>query len=428
MRVLRIVPWLVLALLGFVAPVRGDLASYVARPEPEYRWTKESVTPAGVVEITDVNLRSQVWRGIPWDHKLRVFRPLAVKYPRLGVLVVTGGNPGTDDTQIGTLAAMAIGAPVAILFNIPNQPLFDGKTEDELIAHTFSEYLKSGDDTWPLLLPMTKSAVKAMDALQALSEQEWKARIEGFVVTGASKRGWTTWLTGAVDPRVRGIAPMVFDNLNFAAQMPHQLKLWGKYSEQIEAYSRRDLQAQGDTERGKQLTRMVDPWFYRDRLTMPKLLVNGSNDRYWATDATTLYWDDLKGDNRLLVMPNAGHALDGDRLRMFGTIAAFCRNVAEGKKLPALTSRAELKDGQERIRVTVDSPAKEVRLWVATSATHDFREAKWEARPMRLEGDAYLAELPVPATGAVAWFAEAEFAGEMGSYMLSTTPRVAPAP
>src|SRR5262249_47337842 len=154
----------------------------------------------------------------------------------------------------------------------------------------------------------------------ALSEQEWKSRIEGFVVTGASKRGWTTWLTAAVDPRVRGIAPMVFDNLNFDAQMPHQLKLWGKYSEQIEDYSRRGLQAQMSSERGKQLTRMVDPWFYRDRLTMPKLLINGSNDRYWATDASTLYWDDLKGDNRLLVMPNAGHALDGDRLRMFGTI------------------------------------------------------------------------------------------------------------
>jgi PhoPQ-activated pathogenicity-related protein len=428
MRILKTVPWLLLAMQTLCSPVRADLASYIARPEPEYRWSKESVTPAGVVEITDVNLRSQVWRGIPWDHKLRVFRPLVAKYPKLGVLLITGGNPGTDDTQIGTLAAMAIGAPVAILFNIPNQPLFDGKTEDDLIAYTFGEFLKSGDDTWPLLLPMTKSAVKAMDALQALSEQEWKARIEGFVVTGASKRGWTTWLTGAVDPRVRGIAPMVFDNLNFDAQMPHQLKLWGKYSEQIEDYSRRGLQAQMATDRGRQLTRMVDPWSYRDRLTMPKLLVNGSNDRYWATDAVNLYWDDLKGDNRLLVMPNAGHSLDGDRLRMFGTIAAFCRSVAEGKKLPSVANHAELKDGQERIRVTVDTPAKEARLWVAQSTSHDFRDAKWESRPMRLEENAYVAELPVPATGAVAWFAEVEIMTETSSYLLSTPPHIAPAP
>jgi PhoPQ-activated pathogenicity-related protein len=323
---------------------------------------------------------------------------------------------------------MAIGAPVAILFNIPNQPLFDGKTEDELIAHTFEEYLKSGDDTWPLLFPMTKSAVKAMDALQALSEQEWKSRIDGFVVTGASKRGWTTWLTAAVDPRVRGIAPMVFDNLNFDAQMPRQLALWGKYSEQIEEYSRRGLQAQMSSERGKLLTRMVDPWFYRERLTIPKLLINGSNDRYWATDATNLYWNDLKGENRLRVMPNAGHGLEGDRLGMFGTIAAFCRGVAEGNKLPAVVNPAELKDGQQRVRVTVDAPVKAVRLWVAQSATRDFREAKWEARPMRQEGEAYLAELPVPATGGIAWFAEAEIAGELGSYALSTPPHVAAAP
>ena len=90
---------------------------------------------------------------------------------------------------------------------------------------------------------------------------------------------------------------MVFDNLKFSAQMPRQLALWGKYSEQIEDYTRRGLQQQMLSERGQQLSRMVDPWFYRDRLKMPKLLIHGSNDRYWATDAASLYWDDLRGRN-----------------------------------------------------------------------------------------------------------------------------------
>ena len=38
-----------------------------------------------------------------------------------------------------------------------------------------------------------------------------KLKIEKFVVSGGSKRGWTTWLVGIVDPRVMAIVPVVID-------------------------------------------------------------------------------------------------------------------------------------------------------------------------------------------------------------------------
>jgi PhoPQ-activated pathogenicity-related protein len=84
------------------------------------------------------------------------------------------------------------------------------------------------------LFPMTKAAVRAMDALQSVD-----GGLRRFVVTGASKRGWTTWLTGAFDERVAGIVPVVFDNLRFEAQLPHQLVTWGRYSERVGDYTGR---------------------------------------------------------------------------------------------------------------------------------------------------------------------------------------------
>ena len=103
------------------------------------------------------------------------------------------------------------------------------RTKEALIAYTFAKYMETGDETWPLLLPMTKSAVACMDALDSYFASQGKFKPEGYVIVGASKRGWTSWLSAAVDPRVMGIIPLVYDNLNLQAQLDNHLASWGEY-------------------------------------------------------------------------------------------------------------------------------------------------------------------------------------------------------
>jgi PhoPQ-activated pathogenicity-related protein len=401
----------------------ANLNAYVTRPQSEFRWTKESENQVGNVKVVTLKVRSQVWRGIPWDHSVQLFLPKTRRHPKTGLLLITGGNPGITETALGASLAPRLEAPLAIVYNTPNQPLFDGKKEDDLIAHTFEEFLKTGDETWPLLFPMVRGATSAMDALQQYTARECEAKLERFVVTGASKRGWTTYLTAAADRRVAGIAPMVFDNLNFNAQMPRQLELWGKYSEQIDDYSRRGLQQKMSTPRGKQLVSLVDPWFYRKQLKMPKLLIHGANDRYWATDSTRIYWDDLEGEKCLLSVPNSGHGLE-DRTRVVNSITAFFHAVATGRPMPRLVHRYEEREGKVRARVTSDVSPREVRLWTARAMDLDFRPVKWESVVMPASGNGYETQVDGANGGGLAVFVEAEYEVDGRRFTLSTPTAV----
>ena len=73
---------------------------------------------------------------------------------------------------------------------------------------------------------MVKASMRAMDAMADFVKTalpQHNANLDSFVVAGASKRGWTTWLVGAVDqPRVKAIVPIVLDAINFVAVEHHQ--------------------------------------------------------------------------------------------------------------------------------------------------------------------------------------------------------------
>ncbi|NBO92589.1 MAG: hypothetical protein EBV06_09830, partial [Planctomycetia bacterium] len=228
---------LLCCVLVCAATARADLATYVAKPDTSFAWKLEKNSTSKAATVYTLSLTSQTWQKIEWKHDLVVIVPSGIKPTDSMLLWNTGGTPSPRNTLLQSQLAMQIKAPVAFLYGIPQQPLFGGKREDALIAETFVRFLDTKDADWPLLFPMVKSLIKAMDALQAFSKQHLKAEMKQFVVSGASKRGWTSWLTAASDPRVKAVMPVVIDTLNFQKQMPHQLKSFGVYSDQIKDYT-----------------------------------------------------------------------------------------------------------------------------------------------------------------------------------------------
>jgi len=415
-------------------PGWADLQEYVRKPEAQFEWKLKNKIDSEKSgdRIYDLHFVSQIWQENKWQHQLQVYRPLGVAPNSTMFLWVTGGSARPDYVWLGMELARKIRAPVAFLYHIPNQPLLDSNLrEDDLIAETFVRYLNTKDENWPLLFPMVKSVVKAMDVLQAFGKKEWRAPIDKFIVAGASKRGWTTWLTAAVDPRVRAIAPVVIDTLNMREQMPRQLQAFGAYSSRLAPYSRRGLLPIPETPEGQRLLSMVDPWAYRDRLTMPKLIINGTNDFYWATDALNLYWNGILADKWVLYVPNAGHNLrrqdrpQPDQLNdLIDGLAAFSRHQISGTPMPNLSWKHESVNGKLRLTIAATPAPTGARLWIAQTPTTDFRTAKWSEQEVSLSNGKIVGEVTPPDKGHLAFFGEVDYEIDGLRYHLSTQVRM----
>lgn len=414
--------------LGIAAPLlrAGALENYVNAPDPKFTWKQADQSKPMGYTVTHLEMTSQKWREHLWTHHLQVVRPEKVRNPGIAFLFITGDGEGKSSINMLKLLADRAGAVAAVVTRVPNQPLYGGKTEDTLVAYTFAQYLKTGDETWPLLFPMTKTAVRAMDAVAAFVKQENGEVIEGFVVSGISKRGWTTWLTGAVDPRVKAIAPQVIDMLNMKKQIAWAQKVYGRQSEQIQDYTDLNLHLAMDEPRNASLRSWVDPYSYRNRYTMPKLLLLGTNDRYWTVDSLRHYWDDLPGPKLIFQTPNAGHE-QGDRKDSIQTLAAFFEMVADGKQLPKMswTFKEGDKPGME---LAVEPAAESIRLFTSTSKDRDFRDDTWTNRVLQSETSSKAtAFVTVPAQGYLGFMGEVTLKSPRGyPYKLSTQVRVEP--
>lgn len=440
----RFLIWIVLvALVGAVANgFATPLDDYVKAPDDTYNYTIENEvhSAAGGISYTiyQVRLTSQRWRTIEevdepvWRHWLQIVVPDKLK-TNLGLLVIEGGGRRSNPPNVEPYAGMIVGATgavMALLQQVPNQPLrFSDdpreRKEDGIIAYSYDKFMVTGDPTWPALLPMVKSAVRALDTVQAVTREKGLS-IDEFVVAGASKRGWTTWLTSAVDKRVKACLPIVIDVLNMEVQMDHHFEAYGRYSEAVGDYVEKEVFKRFGTPEARKLLDIVDPYTYLNRLNMPKYVLNATGDEFFVLDSSRHYYHDLPGKKMLRCVPNSGHGISADMTTAMSLVQFFV-GIAEDKPFPAYSWTFE-NDGS--MRVETDGTESTAMLWQATNLEErDFRYfggkgPAWNSTPLTPESEhTYTVHVERPPQGWTAFLVELTYSSGL---ILSTEVGVTP--
>ena len=407
------------------------LDHYLHNDDKSFHWEIKESYNIGEVTVYNLLLTSQKWREHTWTHQLSILVPKEIKYDG-ALLFITGGSINKENLpnwsgkgeEAGAFGAVAQqnNAVVAVLKQTPNQPLYNNLTEDALISFTLHNFKKDGDYTWPLLFPMVKSAKRAMDAVQEFTKQKLNHAITRFVVSGASKRGWTTWLTGASDSRVSAIAPMVIDMLNMPVSMNYQVKVWNDYSIQIEDYVKLGIVQDMGTESGAAITAMIDPYSYRKKLTMPKMIFMGTNDEYWPIDNIKNYYDSIPGQNLLHYIPNVGHGM-GDKKEAMTNLSAFFGMTLTKSIYPVCTWKTTEK--RKGVKLSVNATADkltDVIIWSTDSKDMDFRNDKWESKSLGIKSRSKVIALQAfPVTGYRAFYLNLKYKNANGAEFTEST-------
>lgn len=400
------------------------LDRYVRKSDSNYRYSVlDTVAGAGyktyIVEMTSQQWLTEEEVNLPiWEHFMTITAPTEISSD-IGFLTISGGSKSRNAPAAAQASdikrALETGTVVSTLYMVPNQPLVfiddaeNPRTEDAIIAYTWDKYFRSGDDKWPLRLPMTKSAVRAMDTVTDLMAVTENGEIEvhRFVVAGASKRGWTTWTTALVDNRVIAIMPIVIDMLNVEASFKHHFSVYGAYSLAVADYVINGNMAWIGTDEFAALMDIVEPYEYRDRLELPKYLLNSTGDEFFIPDSWKFYWDELVGEKHVRYVPNSNHSMAGTDV--IDSVDAWYHAIVHNISMPRYSW--DVADDGTITVFSLDEPAA-VLLWQAHNPeSRNFMQAiigkAYTSTPLtEIEPGVYSVKLEPPASGYTAYYIE----------------------
>ena len=215
---------------------------------------------------------------------------------------------------------------------------------------------------------MTRAVVRSMDLAQEIALQNNK-ELSDFVVSGASKRGWTAWTTAAVDDRVAGVVPMVIDMLNLVPSFENHYRSYGEFSPAVQDYVNYNIQDWMGTDEFKVLMSYIEPYSFLEKFTMPKYIINAGSDEFFSTDSWRFYYDELPENKLIRYVPNANHSLNGRYLNK--DLISFFYRIVNNIDLPDLNW--ELIDDNLEVFLDYDGEYS-VSIWRAFNKEgRDFR-------------------------------------------------------
>ena len=382
-----------------------------------------------------LHLQSQKWRNIHevdhifWNHALTITIPKGIE--NTTVLMRVRGREENGKVSCPTRLemqqlAVELGVIVVELNQVPFQPLtiHDEKDlyEDELVAASWSRFIATNDPLWVLQLPMLRSIVRAMDAVQAYAG-DCGICVRDFVLTGRSKRAWSCWMTAALDARVKGIIPMVCDLLQIRQVLEHHREVYGEWLPALGPYVKRGFTDLHDDPRFEDLEAMVDPMNYAKNLKIEKLIMNASGDEFFPPDSSRHYYEKLMFPKALSILPNTNHPLV--HCDVLENLKVFMHLMLQKESLPRIDWHLEA--STNILRVSWDLVPSELFLYTAYNPVKkDFRMGyqgeKWRASRIELDQEKSIQlKLPKKIKGYSASFLQCRFLFEgVGTLSLST--------
>ena len=412
----------------------STLYDYVLADDPEFKYEIVHTLKKDNYTYYVMRMTSQQWltkdlvNETEWWHWVSMVVPDNYTY-QTGMMWIGGGSKDdpmpTEPDGLILNVATATQSVVALVHNIPFQPLAftddpdNNRYEDAIIAYGWRKFMEGGakdeDVKWLSRMPMTNAVVAAMDVVQDVIKKNNKNEIKNFVVAGASKRGWTTWTTGAVDKRVVAIVPIVIDLLNVVPSFKHHWRNYGFWAPAVDDYVHEGIMEWMGSKEFDRMLEIVEPYSYKEKYTMPKLLINASGDQFFQPDSWKFYWNDLPGEKHVMYVPNAGH--DVSKSDALSNLTAFYQSILDKTPRPGYTW--ELTGDAFKIQIDTSNQPSSIKLWQAHNpGKRDFRIDEfgphWTSTDLSLSnGGSYQVNLSAPDKGWTGYFVEITFPGKI---------------